>query len=285
MAKPSPSNWLSQSRKTRFSLAFGSVKMRRLIKPYLPSHWRSSPGLFGSLKSTGEGNISVLCISSWHQYGVISREHGVCADTATENFRFRCKPCLDGSQIRPKSLPASTGFCRSGSAGFWAHSYQDTRVLTAEGKPLPKTQPGDPKYPKHQWCSRAATRSRSGTENANPANGVQTFGTGRRRTGPVGGVGVMGGLLGALLLGVNRFQRRHYPIQRSPTASIKYHLISPDVSAPLLQCRVPMCWSLLLRAPCTLRRCLGREFTSAFFGSSAGSGYRVCDCSWEPVWI
>jgi len=42
--------------------------------------------------------------------------------------------------------------------------------------------------------------------------------------GRLGGVGVMGGLLGALLLGVNRFQRRHYPDSAAlQAASIKYH--------------------------------------------------------------
>ena len=98
----------------------------------------------------------------------------------------------------------------------------------AEDKPLPKTQPGDPKnIPKGNTngvpvpppipapAPKTPTPQTEAKPSWYPAEGA---------LGRLGGVGVMGGLLGALLLGVNRFQRRHYPDSAAlQAASIAYH--------------------------------------------------------------
>jgi hypothetical protein len=98
----------------------------------------------------------------------------------------------------------------------------------AEGKPLPKTQPSDSKnIPKGNTngvpvpppipapAPKTPTPETEAKPSWYPAEGA---------LGRLGGVGVMGGLLGALLLGVNRFQRRHYPDSAAlQAASIAYH--------------------------------------------------------------
>ena len=94
--------------------------------------------------------------------------------------------------------------------------------------PLPKTQPGDSKnIPKGNTngvpvpppipapAPKTPTPQTEAKPSWYPAEGA---------LGRLGGVGVMGGLLGALLLGVNRFQRRHYPDSAAlQAASITYH--------------------------------------------------------------
>ena len=98
----------------------------------------------------------------------------------------------------------------------------------AEGKPLPKTQPSDSKnIPKGNTngvpvpppipapAPKTPTPETEAKPSWYPAEGA---------LGRLGGVGVMGGLLGALLLGVNRFQRRHYPDSAAlQAASTTYH--------------------------------------------------------------
>ena len=98
----------------------------------------------------------------------------------------------------------------------------------AEGKPLPKTHPSDSKnIPKGNTngvpvpppipapAPKTPTSETEAKPSWYPAEGA---------LGRLGGVGVMGGLLGALLLGVNRFQRRHYPDSAAlQAASITYH--------------------------------------------------------------
>jgi len=98
----------------------------------------------------------------------------------------------------------------------------------AEVKPPSKTQPGDPKnIPKGNTngvpvpppipapAPKTPTLETEAKPSWYPAEGA---------LGRLGGVAVLGGLLGALLLGVNRFQRRHYPDSAAlQAASIAYH--------------------------------------------------------------
>ena len=94
----------------------------------------------------------------------------------------------------------------------------------AEGKPTSKTQPGKPKTntngvpvppPIPAPSPKTPTSETKAKPSWYPAEGA---------LGRLGGVAVMGGLLGALLLGVNRFQRRHYPDSAAlQAASIAYH--------------------------------------------------------------
>ena len=94
----------------------------------------------------------------------------------------------------------------------------------AEGKPTSKTPPGKPKtntngIPVPPPIPAPAPKTPTPETEAKP-----TWYPAEGALGRLGGVGVMGGLLGALLVGVNRFQRRHYPDAAAlRAASITYH--------------------------------------------------------------
>ena len=183
-----------------------------------------------TLKSTGEGNVS----SSLHwviginmalflvSMGFVLTRQLKIADSAANHVWTEVK-----SDPKKAYLPA-LGFVGVVVLVFFGLTIiQDTPSTDrAEGKPLPKTQPGDPKdIPKGNTngvpvpppipAPKTPTTQTESKPSWYPAEGA---------LGRLGGVGVMGGLLGALLLGVNRFQRRHYPDPAAlQAASIKYH--------------------------------------------------------------
>lgn len=183
-----------------------------------------------TLKSTGEGNVS----SSLHwviginmalflvSMGFVLTRQLKISDSAANHVWTEVK-----SDPKKAYLPA-LGFVGVVVLVFFGLTLiQDTPSTDrAEGKPLPKTQPGDPKdIPKGNTngvpvpppipAPKTPTTQTESKPSWYPAEGA---------LGRLGGVGVMGGLLGALLLGVNRFQRRHYPDPAAlQAASIKYH--------------------------------------------------------------
>ena len=185
-----------------------------------------------TLKSTGEGNISsslywVIGINMalfLVSMGFVLTRQLKISDSAANHVWTEVK-----SDPKKAYLPA-LGFVGVVVLVFFGLTLiQDTPSTDrAEGKPLPKTQPGDPKdIPKGNTngvpvpppipapVPKTPTPQTESKPSWYPAEGA---------LGRLGGVGVMGGLLGALLLGVNRFQRRHYPDPAAlQAASIKYH--------------------------------------------------------------
>ncbi len=185
-----------------------------------------------TLKSTGEGNISsslywVIGINMalfLVSMGFVLIRQLKIADSAASHVWTNVK-----ADPKKAYLPA-LGFVGVVVLVFFGLTLiQDTPSTDrAEDKPLPKTQPGDSKnIPKGNTngvpvpppipapAPKTPTPQTEAKPSWYPAEGA---------LGRLGGVGVMGGLLGALLLGVNRFQRRHYPDSAAlQAASIKYH--------------------------------------------------------------
>ena len=185
-----------------------------------------------ALKSTGEGNVS----SSLHwviginmalflvSMGFVLIRQLKIADSAASHVWTKVK-----ADPKKAYLPA-LGFVGVVVLVFFGLTIIQNTPSTdrAEGKPLPKTQPSDSKnIPKGNTngvpvpppipapAPKTPTPETEAKPSWYPAEGA---------LGRLGGVGVMGGLLGALLLGVNRFQRRHYPDSAAlQAASIKYH--------------------------------------------------------------
>jgi len=185
-----------------------------------------------TLKSTGEGNISsslywVIGINMalfLVSMGFVLIRQLKIADSAASHVWTNVK-----ADPKKAYLPA-LGFVGVVVLVFFGLTLiQDTPSTDrAEDKPLPKTQPGDSKnIPKGNTngvpvpppipapAPKTPTPQTEAKPSWYPAEGA---------LGRLGGVGVMGGLLGALLLGVNRFQRRHYPDSAAlQAASITYH--------------------------------------------------------------
>ena len=185
-----------------------------------------------TLKSTGEGNISsslywVIGINMalfLVSMGFVLIRQLKIADSAASHVWTNVK-----ADPKKAYLPA-LGFIGVVVLVFLGLTLiQDTPSTDrAEDKPLPKTQPGDSKnIPKGNTngvpvpppipapAPKTPTPQTEAKPSWYPAEGA---------LGRLGGVGVMGGLLGALLLGVNRFQRRHYPDSAAlQAASITYH--------------------------------------------------------------
>ena len=185
-----------------------------------------------TLKSTGEGNISsslylVIGINMalfLVSMGFVLIRQLKIADSAASHVWTNVK-----ADPKKAYLPA-LGFVGVVVLVFLGLTLiQDTPSTDrAEDKPLPKTQPGDSKnIPKGNTngvpvpppipapAPKTPTPQTEAKPSWYPAEGA---------LGRLGGVGVMGGLLGALLLGVNRFQRRHYPDSAAlQAASITYH--------------------------------------------------------------
>ena len=185
-----------------------------------------------TLKSTGEGNVS----SSLHwviginmalflvSMGFVMKRQLKIADSAASHVWTNVK-----ADPKKAYLPA-LGFVGVVVLVFFGLTLiQDTPSTDlAEDKPLPKTQPSDSKnIPKGNTngvpvpppipapVPKTPTSEAEAKPSWYPAEGA---------LGRLGGVGVMGGLLGALLLGVNRFQRRHYPDPATlRAASVTYH--------------------------------------------------------------
>ena len=185
-----------------------------------------------ALKSTGEGNVS----SSLHwviginmalflvSMGFVLIRQLKIADSAASHVWTKVK-----ADPKKAYLPA-LGFVGVVVLVFFGLTIIQNTPSTdrAEGKPLPKTQPSDSKnIPKGNTngvpvpppipapVPKTPTPETEAKPSWYPAEGA---------LGRLGGVGVMGGLLGALLLGVNRFQRRHYPDSAAlQAASITYH--------------------------------------------------------------
>ena len=185
-----------------------------------------------ALKSTGEGNVS----SSLHwviginmalflvSMGFVLIRQLKIADSAASHVWTKVK-----ADPKKAYLPA-LGFVGVVVLVFFGLTIIQNTPSTdqAEGKPLPKTQPSDSKnIPKGNTngvpvpppipapAPKTPTPETEAKPSWYPAEGA---------LGRLGGVGVMGGLLGALLLGVNRFQRRHYPDSAAlQAASIAYH--------------------------------------------------------------
>ena len=185
-----------------------------------------------TLKSTGEGNISsslywVIGINMalfLVSMGFVLIRQLKIADSAASHVWTNVK-----ADPKKAYLPA-LGFVGVVVLVFLGLTLiQDTPSTDrTEDKPLPKTQPGDSKnIPKGNTngvpvpppipapAPKTPTPQTEAKPSWYPAEGA---------LGRLGGVGVMGGLLGALLLGVNRFQRRHYPDSAAlQAASITYH--------------------------------------------------------------
>ena len=185
-----------------------------------------------ALKSTGEGNVS----SSLHwviginmalflvSMGFVLIRQLKIADSAASHVWTKVK-----ADPKKAYLPA-LGFVGVVVLVFFGLTIIQNTPSTdrAEDKPLPKTQPSDSKnIPKGNTngvpvpppipapAPKTSTSETEAKPSWYPAEGA---------LGRLGGVGVMGGLLGALLLGVNRFQRRHYPDSAAlQAASIAYH--------------------------------------------------------------
>ena len=185
-----------------------------------------------TLKSTGEGNISsslywVIGINMalfLVSMGFVLIRQLKIADSAASHVWTKVK-----ADPKKAYLPA-LGFVGVVVLVFFGLTIIQNTPSTdrAEGKPLPKTQPSDSKnIPKGNTngvpvpppipapAPKTPTPETEAKPSWYPAEGA---------LGRLGGVGVMGGLLGALLLGVNRFQRRHYPDSAAlQAASIAYH--------------------------------------------------------------
>ena len=185
-----------------------------------------------ALKSTGEGSVS----SSLHwviginmalflvSMGFVLIRQLKIADSAASHVWTKVK-----ADPKKAYLPA-LGFVGVVVLVFFGLTIIQNTPSTdrAEGKPLPKTQPSDSKnIPKGNTngvpvpppipapAPKTPTSETEAKPSWYPAEGA---------LGRLGGVGVMGSLLGALLLGVNRFQRRHYPDSAAlQAASITYH--------------------------------------------------------------
>ena len=166
-----------------------------------------------TLKSTGEGNISsslywVIGINMalfLVSMGFVLIRQLKIADSAASHVWTKVK-----ADPKKAYLPA-LGFVGVVVLVFFGLTIIQNTPSTdrAEGKPLPKTQPGDSKnIPKGNTngvpvpppipapAPKTPTPQTESKPSWYPAEGA---------LGRLGGVGVMGGLLGALLLGVNRF--------------------------------------------------------------------------------
>ena len=185
-----------------------------------------------TLKSTGEGNISsslywVIGINMalfLVSMGFVLIRQLKIADSAANHVWTSVK-----ADPKKAYLPA-LGFLGVVVLVFFGLTLiQDTPSTDrAEDKPLPNTQPGDSKnipkgntngFPLPPPIPAPAPKTPTPQTEVNPSWYPAEGALGR-----LGGVGVMGGLLGALLLGVNRFQRRHYPDSAAlQAASITYH--------------------------------------------------------------
>jgi len=185
-----------------------------------------------TLKSTGEGNVPsplywVIGINMalfLVSMGFVLIRQLKIADSAANHVWTEVK-----DDPKKAYLPA-LGFVGVVVLVFFGLTIiQDTPSTDrAEDKPLPKTQPSDSKnIPKGNTngvpvpppipapAPKTPTPQTEAKPSWYPAEGA---------LGRLGGVAVMGGLLGALLLGVNRFQRRHYPDSAAlQAASIAYH--------------------------------------------------------------
>lgn len=185
-----------------------------------------------TLKSTGEGNVPsplywVIGINMalfLVSVGFVLMRQLKIADSAANHVWTEVK-----GDPKKAYLPA-LGFVGVVVLVFFGLTIiQDTPSTDrAEDKPLPKTQPSDSKnIPKGDTngvpvpppipapAPKTPTSETEAKPSWYPAEGA---------LGRLGVVGVMGGLLAALLLGVNRFQRRHYPDSAAlQAASIAYH--------------------------------------------------------------
>ena len=168
-----------------------------------------------TLKSTGEGNVSsslywviglnmALFLVSM---GIVFTRQLQIEDSAANHVWAEVK-----ANPNKVVLPA-LGFAGVVALVFVGLTLiQETPDIDrAEGKPTSKTQPGKPKTntdsvpvppPIPAPAPKTPTPETKAKPSWYPAEGA---------LGRLGGVGVMGGLLGALLLGVNRFEKRRYP--------------------------------------------------------------------------